>query len=497
MKMKCETARRNHNKCCHKKELLFTQFSCEDKVKVPDAKPDVEEIVSVIVEPEIVSLRVINSPKGTSYEGQHLSGKKLSIEIKLKQKIMYISKSAIQSVHVVENECYKSTYIVIPHLIYGSKIEDLIKLKYLVPKITVEEKFAEKIDDRTIFKNLIMFIELKLCPIYVLCHSEDYNCNKSKLYISYDDGTKKKEITSCNDSKILKPKWSPSGQKIGYICYDKYSSILCITGISSRKVRKITDPYIFNAVTSFSWGNNDNKIFFSAYLEGKKEIFSIDINTYKWERLTYSKRGGKNFNVKVSPNGSKIGYIKTMCDESNLYIMNTNGLDTNKITSSGNVKYFDWQNDSTAVAYVSSKECGKGKNDNFYLSSMDNGDEIYIIDISNLNKWSIGISDKKLHIRNVRFSLDNRYIAFIGARVGIENIYVYDLLKKIYIKVNNEFGVKIGDFEWNSESTQIYFSSNKLSYYNIYVFTICDETITQITNTSSNNIKLSYRPRII
>ncbi|MCY6369535.1 hypothetical protein [Clostridium ganghwense] len=497
MEIKCGTIKGTYNKCCHEKELLFTQFSCEDKVKVPDAKPDVEEIVSVIVEPEIVSLRVINSPKGTSYEGQHLSGKKLSIEIKLKQKIMYISKSAVQSVHVVENECYKSTYIVIPYLIYGSKVEDLIKLKYLVPKIIVEGNFAEKIDDRTIFKNIILFIELKLYPIYVLCHSEDYNCNKSKLYIEYDDGTKKKEIAACDNCKILRPKWSPSGQKIGYICYDKYSSSLCITGISSRKVRKITDPYIFNAITSFSWGNNDNEIFFSAYLEGKKEIFYIDISTCQWKQLTYSKRGWKNFNVKISPNGNKVGYIKTMCDDSNLYIMNTHGLDTNKITSSGNVKYFDWQNDSTAVAYVSSKECGKGKQGNFCLGSMENGDEIYIIDISNLNKESIGISEEKLHIKNIRFSPDSRYIAFIGVRMGIENIYAYDLVKKIYIKIDNEFGVKIGDFAWNSESTQIYFSSNKLNYYNIYVFTICDETITQITNTSSNNIKLSYRPRII
>ncbi|WP_461204779.1 TolB family protein [Clostridium sp. DL1XJH146] len=498
MNMKNSKKNVHYNKFGNKKRLLFKQFVCEEKLEIPSQKPDVEEIISVIVNPEIVSLRVINTPKGTSYEGQYLSGKKVSIEIKLMQKIMYISKEVDQSVHVVENECYKSTYIVISDLIYGSKVEDLIKLEYITPKITLEGVFTEKIDDRTIYKNITLFIELKICTAYVLCYSEDYNCTKSKLYLSCDDGTNKKQIANFDNCKIYKPKWSSCGKKIAYICYRKHTSFLCVSDIYTKKVKKITEPYIFNRITSFSWGGNARKIYFSSYLKEKKEIFSVDINTYEWKQLTYSNRDCNNFKVRSSPDSKTVAYFKKIHDNTDIYTMNSNGLETKKITSSGNVKDFCWGNNNKDIAYVSLKDYG----DREYgisasLKCKEKGDEIYIIDIVSFNRIDLDICDENLMIRNIKFSPNNRYIAFIGAKERYQNIYIYNLVKHIFISTNNDFNIKIADFDWNSESTKLYFSCNKLDYYNIFEFTIFDESVKQISNTFANNIKISYRTRII
>ena len=477
MQMNHLIGNKQSGKCEYKKDLLFKEFICEEKVQIPCQKPDIEEVVSIIVEPEIFSLRVIDTPKGLSQEGQYLSGKKVSIEIKLRQKIMYISKTLEQSVHVVENECYKSTYIVIADKLYGNKIEDLINTKYITPKITVERANGKKIDDRNIFKSITLFIELKLCPTYVLCYSEDYNCTKSILYISCEDGTKKKEIACVNKCKIYKPKWSPYGKKIAYICYNKYSSFLCLSTLCSKSVKVLTDPYIFQKVTSFSWDATGKKIYFSAYFKENKEIFCIDIITLQWSRLTYSPKGCDNFKVKVSSDGKKIAYIKKKSSKSNIYIMNPKGLDTKQITTSGKVKDFCWQNDNKSIIYVS--------------------DEIYIIDILMFNEIKLNMPLKNLNVRNISASSNNRYIAFIGTKQGCANIYIYDLIKNTYTITNYGFGIEISDFEWNNESTKLYYACKEFTYFNIYEFTVCDESIKQISNTCADNIRLSYKSRII
>lgn len=488
----------NHNKCEDNKIRFFTQFLCEEKIGIPNQKPDLAEVVSVIVDPEIVSLRVINTPTGTSYEGQHLSGKKVSIEIKIKQKIMYISTSKAQSVHVVENEYFNSAYIIIPSLIQGSKPEDLIRCKYLIPQITLESVSAEKLDERTIFKNLILFIELKLCPTYVLCYSEEYNCSKSSLYVAYDDVIKKREIVSYNNYRILKPKWCKYGQNIAFICSNKNESFLCMSGISKGSAREITDTYVFNRITSFCWGSDGSSIYFSACMNNKKEIFLININNYEWRQLTYSRKGGSSFKPKTYGKDKKIVYLKKEGNNTNIYIMNSNGFETKRITSCGSVKDFDSQNNGEYIVYVASKESNTDDNSEFFLGAEENEDEIYIINGSNFHKKHISIYDKKLRIRSIRFSPDNKYITFIGRSGLIEDIYIYDLFKeKLFNVTNNQFEIKIMDFDWDSDSTKIYFSCNEFSYYNIYKFEICNNLITQISNTRAEGIKISYRPRII
>ena len=75
------------NPCSKEKSKYFSLKSFEEVITLSEDMPDIKEIVSVMIEPEIISQRVIDSIKGMSAEGKYLSGKKIVVHVKLKQKI--------------------------------------------------------------------------------------------------------------------------------------------------------------------------------------------------------------------------------------------------------------------------------------------------------------------------------------------------------------------------------------------------------------------------
>jgi hypothetical protein len=60
---------------------FFSQFTTSEIISLNNSLPDIAEIVSIIVEPEIISCKIINTMKGYSCEGQKLTGKKIAIEL--------------------------------------------------------------------------------------------------------------------------------------------------------------------------------------------------------------------------------------------------------------------------------------------------------------------------------------------------------------------------------------------------------------------------------
>ncbi|MCM8709600.1 hypothetical protein M2651_01015 [Clostridium sp. SYSU_GA19001] len=487
----------NHKRSCNKKQLFFTQFLCEENIAVPEQKLDIEDIASIIVDPQIISLRIIDTPIGCSVEGERLTGKKLSVEIKMRQKVMYISKTTVQSVHVIENDCYKSIMIIVPEFIYGTSIEYLLNNKYIKVSIEVENASASKIDNRHIYKTVALFIKAEIIPSYMLCYIEDYNCHRSELFITFKDGTKKRKITSFNKGKIIMPQWSPCGQKIAYICQQKDSSFLCISDIKGNTTYPVTDTDLFKFISSFSWQKNSTDILFTAYFNGNKDIFTINLNTLEWKQLTYGSAGCMSIKPKVSFNGEQIAFIRVVNNERSLYVMKKNGLGIRKIENLGYIKDFCWENNSSRITVVCRKKDENENKKEYMLGCEDNRDEIFLVDLIYNYSVCLHLSKLKLKIKNIKISLNNRYISFIGENFGKVDIYIYDLLKNHIINLTeNECGINISDYDWNLDSSGIYFSSNEMEYYNVYFAYICDKIKDQISNTKANNIKLCCRTKI-
>jgi len=143
----------------------FTEIAIPEIVKLPEAKPDMEQLISVMVDCKVVSVRVIDTPKGLSAEGQILKGKKLSIELELQQKVKYIADEPAQSVHAVHfTKFLSSIFIVVNPIIGNNSVETLITQGRYVLTPYIEDIYGEQIDKRTIFKNITILMEARFLP---------------------------------------------------------------------------------------------------------------------------------------------------------------------------------------------------------------------------------------------------------------------------------------------------------------------------------------------
>lgn len=128
----------------------FKQFSVQETMCLPAAKPDIEQIIKVMAEVVITSTRVIKTPKATSLEGQILTGYKLIVEGEVRQKVEYVADEPTQSVHAAHFNMPFSTFIILP--------EDFEIGTPLVVTGYIEDIFAQQIDKRCIFKNITVLV---------------------------------------------------------------------------------------------------------------------------------------------------------------------------------------------------------------------------------------------------------------------------------------------------------------------------------------------------
>lgn len=129
----------------------FKQLSVQETVCLPIAKPDIEQIVKIIVQASITSTRVIVTPIGTSAEGQKLTGFKLVVEGSMLQKIEYVADEPTQSVHAAHFDIPFSTFIVLPAtFVIGSRVQ---------VDAYIEDVFAQQTSKRCIFKNITLLLD--------------------------------------------------------------------------------------------------------------------------------------------------------------------------------------------------------------------------------------------------------------------------------------------------------------------------------------------------
>lgn len=140
----------------------FTQLSIPETLEIPEEKPDMEQLLSIAVDAQIESMKLIETPIALSNEGQNLSGCKLIIELRLRQKIKYVADEPTQTVHAAHFEVLKSIFVIVPCEVNGVPIRDLLSRKRVVITPYIEDIFGEMLDKRTIFKNITLFVDVKL-----------------------------------------------------------------------------------------------------------------------------------------------------------------------------------------------------------------------------------------------------------------------------------------------------------------------------------------------
>lgn len=141
----------------------FAQIAVPETLVIPAQKPDIEQIISVTVDTAIESIRIIDTPCEKSFEGQSLSGKKLIVELRLIEKVVYVADEPAQSAHAAHFEdTFKSIFVMVPKTVNDTAIEDLFQQGKLIVTPFIEDIYAEMLDARTIFKNITMLLDVAI-----------------------------------------------------------------------------------------------------------------------------------------------------------------------------------------------------------------------------------------------------------------------------------------------------------------------------------------------
>lgn len=141
----------------------FKEEAICEVLAIPPEKPDMERILDVMVWPEIENIKLVETEEGYSVEGQRLSGAKVVVEIRLKEKVTYVANEPTQSVHAAHFEYLKSMFIVVPKEINGKPSCSLIKSGKLNVNPYVESVTTRMLDCRNIHKCVMLFLDVTIC----------------------------------------------------------------------------------------------------------------------------------------------------------------------------------------------------------------------------------------------------------------------------------------------------------------------------------------------
>ena len=138
----------------------WLQMNVSETLEIPVLKPDVEQINSVNISVDIFRADIIKVPVSpvdangdyvSNLEGKVSTGRKLIIEGLLKQKIIYTAAVDEQSIHSASFVIPFSTFIII------EKDTPLSQKFRITPY--VEDIFAYRLSERSVFKNTTIFIK--------------------------------------------------------------------------------------------------------------------------------------------------------------------------------------------------------------------------------------------------------------------------------------------------------------------------------------------------
>lgn len=133
----------------------FKQMNVEFTFCVPTQKPDIEQVVKVWVKPSIFSYKVVKTPKGTSLEGQNVTGYKLMIQGDIQYKVEYVALEPEQSLHTAHTTIPFCGYVVLP--------ERFNPNVFIATNVEVEDIYSDLVDTRCIYNNVTLMLSADLC----------------------------------------------------------------------------------------------------------------------------------------------------------------------------------------------------------------------------------------------------------------------------------------------------------------------------------------------
>lgn len=137
------------------KEELF-DIVCENDKN----SKEISSIISTSINCRINSIKVVNTSKRTSNEGQRLSGKKLLVELTFSYQIKYTTNTQEKYIYLLKGNFMKIMYVVVPNLVEDIPVEDLIRRKKIDIQPVVEDLYSRPVDKNKIYIRILFLLNI-------------------------------------------------------------------------------------------------------------------------------------------------------------------------------------------------------------------------------------------------------------------------------------------------------------------------------------------------
>jgi Tol biopolymer transport system component len=217
------------------------------------------------------------------------------------------------------------------------------------------------------------------------------------------------------DQDETDPVWSPDGQRVAYSVWNGSNWDIYINRLRAVNTILVQESSIRPFVGGFSndrlpqWSPDGSQVMFISDRYGLNDLFLIDSNGRNLQRLT-SNMGVDEF-AAWSPTGTHIAVVSARDTNREIYLVNVaTGAFTN-LTHQPRADFDPaWSPDGSRIAFVSDRD---GDND------------IYVMDADGDNL--VQITHNNTYDDEPNWSADNKRLVFVGSPGGTSEIFIVDL----------------------------------------------------------------------
>ena len=178
-------------------------------------------------------------------------------------------------------------------------------------------------------------------------------------FVSQEDGDKiglfswddtKLKLLGSEGLNISDARWSPNGERIGFVSDHSGSSELYIISANGGKEQPITANIGY--ISSFSWLPSSDGFLVVANKGGDDGLYRLQAPYYKPEKLSE----GHFYRVVsplMSPDGERVAFMAYSSDFyfNNLYIMDVKSGEYQQLTKGASVVFLRWEKESTSILF--------------------------------------------------------------------------------------------------------------------------------------------------
>lgn len=204
-----------------------------------------------------------------------------------------------QMKYEIKNEC-----------LYKPSGQKLVCLKGQASTSQAAHVFAESIFEETTGKKAWFTSKIAL----VTADMQGYKHRKYRLEVVDSAGENPQTIFASN-SPIMSPAWSPDGQYIAYVSFEKGKASLWQQNLRSGQRNKLSDTPGINGAPA--WSPNQQQIAFVLSVQGTPKIYILDINSRKLRQVT----SGTSLDTEPCwhPSGNSLFYTSSKSGNPQIY----------------------------------------------------------------------------------------------------------------------------------------------------------------------------------